>query len=67
MTTSLLITTMLASGVLSAHLGRAMVQLGLSYLALQGSKPTERKQILEALAPALDAVGPAGSRQAVRR
>lgn len=57
MTTSLLITALLGTGLLCAHLGRTAVLLTLSYLALRHSEPDQRKQILEALGPVLGAVG----------
>jgi hypothetical protein len=55
-TTPLMITVVLTISVPCAHLGRTLVQLTLSYLALRHSKPAERKDILHALAPALSAV-----------
>lgn len=55
MTTSLVIAALLGIG-LCAHLGRTAVLLTLSYLALRRSEPAERKEILAALGPVLDAV-----------
>jgi hypothetical protein len=57
-TTSLLITAPLVIGLLCAHLGRTVVLLALSYLALRRSEPGERTEILDALGPVLSAVGP---------
>lgn len=57
MTTSLLITALLGVGLLSAHLGRTAVLLALSCPALRRSHPSERKEILKALAPVLSAAG----------
>ena len=57
MTSSLLIVALLGIGFLCAHLGRTAVLLALSYLALRRSEPDERKEILEALGPVLNAVG----------
>jgi len=56
-TTTSLIIALLGTGLLCAHFGRTTVLLTLSYLALRRSVPDERKEILEALAPVLGAVG----------
>jgi hypothetical protein len=52
-TTSLLITVLLGTGLLCAHFGRTAVLLTLSYLALRRSEPDQRKEILQALGPVL--------------
>jgi len=57
MSTPFMITALLAASVSCAHLGRTIVQLALSYLALRHSKPAQRKEILQALTPAIAAVG----------
>ncbi|MGH3824322.1 MAG: hypothetical protein ACRDRA_16050 [Pseudonocardiaceae bacterium] len=56
-TFSVMIAALLGISVLCAQLGRTTVLLVLSYLALRRSQPDERKEILEALTPALSAVG----------
>jgi hypothetical protein len=56
MTTSLLIAALMGISFLCAHMGRTVVLLTLSYLALRRSEPDERKEILEALSPALGSV-----------
>ncbi len=51
MTISLLITAIVGAGVLVGQTARAAALVVVSYLALRGSKPSERKTILTAIGP----------------
>ena len=55
MTPTLQIAAVLASIAGGVRLGRHLVQLGLAYLSLRGSTPSERPELLRALAPAIAA------------
>lgn len=51
MTVSLLISVLVGIGVVVGQTARAAVLVVVSYLALRGSKPSERKAILAAMEP----------------
>ena len=45
--------------VIAAHLGRTLVLVVLTYLALRRTEPADRHAVLTALRPVMTAVGPA--------
>lgn len=57
MTTTLQLTTLLVAVAGGECLGRILVQLILTYLALRGSTPAERAALLQALGPTIAAGG----------
>lgn len=57
MTAPLIVIVVFMISTLGAHLANAAVRLTLTRWALRDSNPGERAAILEALAPALHAIG----------